>query len=204
MEGEMRSVDRRWGWASLGSVVVVVSLLSACTGPVVRDYPPSPDISVWMVGDSLASGTAADMVPRPYAAVSPAAGFTTYPPTMVIDTATEAIEAFGAPETMLVMAGVGDTPVATTEESIAGIEEFVAAMEPYGMRIIWIAEPGYSFAEKLEPLSQWMFSQPESIDCRFYKGTSTDGVHPFDYTPISRCVSANLVEMGVEFTVPQG
>ena len=193
---------RSWRAGALGSLVVVGALLSGCTRPVVRDYPPPPTISVWMTGDSLASGTAADMVPRPFATVSPGAGFTEYPPSMVIETTTEAIEAYGPPDTLLVMAGVGDTPVASTEESIAGMQEFLQAMEPYGMRIIWIAEPGYSFVEKLEPLSQWMFSQPESVDCRAYKGSSTDGVHPFDYAPIARCVSARLAEMGVEFTIP--
>jgi hypothetical protein len=196
----MRDVRSRPGVVALGAVVLVASLISGCTTSVVREVPPSPDMSVWMVGDSLASGTVEDMVPRPFAAVSPGAGFTPHPPTMVIDTATEAIEAFGAPETLLVMAGVGDTPGAPTEEIIAGMEEFLAAMQPYGMRIIWIAQPGYTYAQQLEPISQWMFTQPESIDCRFHKGTSIDGVHPDYYTPISMCVSAELADMGVVFT----
>lgn len=191
-----------WRVGALGSLVVVAALLSACTRPVPRDYPPPPTITAWMTGDSLASGTSVDMVPRPFAAVSQAAGFTEKAPTMVVDTITTAIQAHGAPDTLLVMAGVGDTPVATTEESIAGMEAFLQAMEPYGMRIIWIAEPGYALAAKLEPLSQWMFTQPEWVDCRVYKGVSTDGVHPVDYGPFSRCVSAELAKMGVEFTIP--
>jgi len=194
--------SKRWFVGALGSVVAAGALLSACTRPVARAYPPPPDISVWMTGDSLASGTSVDMVPRPFAAVSQAAGFTEFAPTRVVDTITSAIAAHGAPDTLLVMAGVGDTPVATTEQSIAGMEAFVQAMEPYGMRIIWIAEPGYTLAAKLEPLSQWMFTQPESVDCRVYKGVSTDGVHPVDYGPFASCVNAELAKMGVEFTVP--
>jgi hypothetical protein len=191
------------GRRAVALVLVAVAgvLLSACTTPVRRAYPPPPTVSVWMTGDSLASGTATDMVPRPYATVSPAAGFTEYPPSMVIDTTLAAIQAHGAPDTLLVMAGVGDTPVATTAESIAGMEAFLDAMEPYGMRIIWVAEPGYRFVQKLEPLAQWMFSQPESIDCRHTKGTSVDGVHPANYAPIARCVSASLLQMGVQFTI---
>jgi hypothetical protein len=154
-----------------------------------------------MVGDSLASGTGTIMRPNPYIAVAAAAGFTDNSKNKVIDVAETALAQYGQPETMLVMSGVGDTPAAETAEILAGMEAFRDNMEARGIRLIWIAEPGYSFEEQLEPLSQWMFAQDESIDCRIHAGSSYDGVHPVSYRSLSQCVNARLAEMGVTFYV---
>ncbi len=155
-----------------------------------------------MVGDSLASGTAAAMRPRPHQVVSGGGAFTEYAPSLILDVTLAHIDQHGPPETMLVIGGVADVQRAAAAEVIAGMELFKAEMESRSIRLIWIAEPGFTFADKLEPVSEWVLTQPESIDCRAYKGWSIDGVHPVDYTPFARCVDAQVAALGVEFTLP--
>jgi hypothetical protein len=155
-----------------------------------------------MAGDSLSWGTAQEMRPRPYSVATGGAGFTQYAFGSILHNVETAIAQYGRPETLLVMGGVSDTPRATTEESLAGMEEFKAAMAALGLRLIWVAEPGFSYEAQLEPLSEWMLDQPESIDCREHKGWSIDGVHPESYVGMAACVDAALVDLGVEFTLP--
>ncbi len=154
---------------------------------------------MWLVGDSLGAGTAELMAPNPYMKVGPGAGFTEYAPSLALGLALEAIAQHGAPETMLVMAGVGDTPRAATPEILAGMEDFSDQMEALGVRLVWIAEPGYTYKQKLEALSQWMFTQPESVDCRIHAGSSFDGVHPLDYSGLAQCVSQEVANLGIDF-----
>jgi hypothetical protein len=191
-----------WRRPVLAAGAVLLAVAAGCSSSPTRLPVPPPDISVWMVGDSLSWGTAQEMNPRPYPVVSGGAGFTEYAFALVLDNVTQAIAQHGQPETMLVMAGVADTPKATTEESLAGMEEFDAAMTALGIRLIWVAEPGFSYATQLEPLSDWVLGHPESIDCRQFKGWTVDGVHPEDYNAMADCVNGALVDLGVQFTVP--
>lgn len=160
---------------------------------------PPPSAPVWIVGDSLASGTGYAMVPRPHQIVSGGAAFTEYAPSLIIDNTEAHIAQHGAPETMLVIGGVGDVQMADAAEIIAGMEQFESAMQAHGIRLIWVAEPGFTFVNELVPLANWMLAHPDSIDCRYYKGWSIDGVHPVDYTDFARCVSAHVAALGVDF-----
>ncbi len=176
-----------------------------CTksGPAALPAPP-PEISVWITGDSLASGTGYEMRPRPHSVLSGGAAFTEYAPGLILDNTEEHIALYGQPETLLVLGGVADTPRAETSEIIAGMEEFKAAMLARGIRLIWIAEPSYgALAPKVAPLSAWAFGQPESIDCLSQAGPAMlDGVHLVSYTLFAQCVDAELVKLGVEFNLP--
>lgn len=188
------------------AVALAASLAAAgCTGtPQGYVSLAPPEMSVWIVGDSLGSGTAVAMDPKPYMAVGPGAGFTQSAPSLALQVAEDAIAEHGPPETMLVMAGVGDTPGAESPPILAGMEQFKTEMEALGIRLVWIAEPGYTLADELEPLSQWMFTQPESVDCRIHAGSSFDGVHPLDYSSMAECVSQEVDDLGVQFYISGG
>ncbi len=183
------------------AVMGVVAVGCSTPGPALLPAPP-PEISVWIAGDSLASVLGASMSPRPHAVVSGGAGFTSYAPGNILANTEEHIALYGQPETLLVHGGVSDSPRATTSEIIAGMEAYKAAMLALGIRLIWIAQPGYTYFDQVAPLSVWALSQPESIDCRDQSGWSIDGVHPVDSTLIARCVDAALVDLGVEFKLP--
>jgi hypothetical protein len=180
--------------------MITTAVLAGCSPPPPGvSVEPPPSAAVWIVGDSLASGTAYAMNPRPHQVVSGGAAFTEYAPSLILDNTQAHIGEHGPPETMLVIGGVGDVQMASPAQIIAGMEQFKAEMLAHGIRLIWIAEPGFTFVNELVPLADWVFAQPESIDCRFHKGWSIDGVHPVDYTSFAACVNNALNAMGVAF-----
>jgi hypothetical protein len=184
----------------VAAAMIATAVLAGCAAPpAVESVEPPPSISVWIVGDSLASGTAYAMVPRPHQVVSGGAAFTEYAPSLIIDNTEAYIAQHGAPETMLVIGGVGDVQMADAPEIIAGMEQFESAMQAHGIRLIWVAEPGFTFVNELVPLANWMLTHPDSIDCRFHKGWSIDGVHPVNYSAFGGCVSNAVAALGVTF-----
>jgi hypothetical protein len=186
---------------ALAPVLVAVAVAAGCTTAPTSSSPlPPPTVSVWFAGDSNAGHTSDLMVPRPWHSAVGGSGFTTSALSLVLDNTEAQIAQYGAPETLLVMAGVVDTPHRPTADIIAGMEEFKAAMLAHGVRLIWVAEPAWKFADRVEPLSQWALSQPESIDCRSAAGAADyDGVHPKSFANLARCMDLAVAALGVEF-----
>lgn len=157
-------------------------------------------MSVWMAGDSNAGATANTMSPRPYSAAAGGAGFTPYSSKSIQGETQARIDANAPPETLLVIGGVIDAVHTTSAEIIAAMTDFETDMTAQGIRVVWVAEPAWSLAAEVAPLSAWILTRPDHIDCRAYAGTtSLDGVHPVDFKPFAACVNAEAAALGVTF-----
>jgi hypothetical protein len=174
-------------------------VVGACASPVSAPPPPGPDMSVWMAGDSNAGATASTMNPAPYNAAAGGSGFTLYSARLIQETIQERIDTYGPPETLLVIGGVIDSVRATSAEIIAAMADFETDMTAQGIRVVWIAEPAWTLAAEVAPLSAWILTRPDHIDCRAYAISSYDGVHPIDFKPFAACVNTEAAALGVTF-----
>ena len=185
------------------SAVLALALLgglTACT-PSGGSAPVMPPTSpVWVVGDSLATGTGFSMTdPRPYVWGVGASGFTSGANTTILANTQHQIDTYGArPRTMLAVGGLNDLAI---NASIAQIEAdmvvFENAMAAQGIAVVWVLEPAWSREAQLQPLYAWQRTRARSIDCLAAKGPNMpgDGDHPFDYTDFGACVGAKLRSM---------
>ena len=188
---------------ALALVAVFAVLAGSCsTSPRPALAPPPPDDTpVWMLGDSMAWATAARLRPLPYVAAVGASGFTTGSRTLILENVLPLLDQYPNPTHVLVMGGANDIKVGiTTQDIVDGMLALEAEMTARGITTVWIAEPAWALAERLDPVADWINSQPLSIDCRAYAGSSVDGIHPADYVPMARCIDAALVDLGIIWT----
>ena len=182
------------------AALLLVAGLAGCTpsGGSAPTVPPTAP--VWVVGDSLATGTGFSMTdPRPYVWGVGAAGFTAGANTTVLANTQHQIDTYGSrPRTMLAVGGVNDLAI---NASITQIESdmviFETAMAAQGIAVVWVLEPAWSREAQLQPLYAWQRTRPRSIDCLAAKGPNMpgDGDHPFDYTNFGACVWTKLRAM---------
>jgi hypothetical protein len=99
----------------------------------------------------------------------------------------------------MVIGGVIDAVRATSAEIIAAMADFEADMTSQGIRVVWVAEPAWTLAAEVAPLSAWILTRPDHIDCRASAGSSFDGVHPVDFKPFAACVNTEATALGVTF-----
>ena len=99
------------------------------------------------------------------------------------------------------MGGVNDVkPGFNPQDIIDGIIELRGQMTSRGIETILIAQPAWTFSTYLQPVSDWINTQPNSIDCRSVAGSSSDGIHPSNYVPFATCIDDALLDMGVIWT----
>ena len=193
-----RSFGLPRGWrAVVGCAVVAVAIvLAGCaTEPQAPQVPPSAP--VWVVGDSLATGTGFSVFdPRPYVWGVGAAGFTSGANSTILGNTTQQLTTNSArPLTMLVVGGVNDLAInATIAQITTQMAAFEAAMTKRGITVVWVKEPGWSRADQMLPIYQWQETRAHWIDCLYAKGPNMpgDGDHPFSYTDFGACVGNKL------------
>jgi hypothetical protein len=192
----------RRGWVAIWALAVLVPtslVLGSCSVTPGGPAAPDPGMSVWMTGDSNAGATAATMSPRPYSVAAGGAGFTSYSSKSIQGETQDRIDANAAPETLLVIGGVIDAVRATSAEIIAAMSDFESDMTAQGVRVVWVAEPAWTLAAEVAPLSAWILTRPDHIDCRASAGGTYDGVHPVDFKPFAACVNLEAAALGVTF-----
>jgi hypothetical protein len=137
------------------------------------------------------------MYPHPYRTAQGGTGFTTARLEVVSDQISSEIAEHGAPETIVIMAGVIDVSKgATTAAIIAEMASVEADLVSQDINVVWLAEPGWTYAAQLAPIVDWVKTRPNWIDCRASAGASQDGIHPNSYTAMAACVNVELAGLG--------
>jgi hypothetical protein len=192
---------RRAGAVALVAVFAVLAASCTTSSRPPQAPPPPDDTPVWMLGDSLAWATASRMRPLPYVGAVGASGFTSGSRSLILDNVLPLLYQYPNPTHVLVMGGVNDIKVGiTTQDIVDGMQALEAEMTAQGITTVWVAEPAWTLADRLNPVADWINTQPLSIDCRAYAGTSSDGIHPVDYVPMATCIDAALADMGIIWT----
>ena len=183
---------------AVGAIALVgASCTSPPAGPGGLQAPPTVD--VWMVGDSLSYGTGFQMSTTPWLGSAGASGFTSSGQTVILDDVLAAISAYGAPDHVLVMAGVMDVAGGqTTLDITTAMQAFEDSMTGQGVGVVWVAEPGYQYSGGLDLLADWINTKPLSVDCRSLAGPHKgDFVHPNSYVAMAGCVADAVTTLGI-------
>ncbi len=181
-------------------IAAAIGLVAAgCTTPSSGGPPPPPEVPVWMTGDSNSASTGHLMPTRPWVGSVGAAGYTASSRSMVVDDIIASIDAYGPPETVLVMAGVIDVARGVlTSEITAGMQSLEDEMTSRGIEVVWVAEPGWAYQAGLQELADWINAKPLSVDCRHLAGAPTsDGVHALSYDLMAACVADEVTALGI-------
>lgn len=152
-----------------------------------------------MVGDSVSLGVGVAMATRPWVSSVGNSGFSPNAQTRIIDNTLTKINLHGAPDAVLVMAGVVDIARGrTAADTIVYMQDYETDMNDLGVDVVWFAEPGWTWQDAgLDDIATWINSRPNSVDCRGQAGPTMDGVHPMDYTAISQCTANGVTALGL-------